>query len=303
MCKENFFKEYENCKLCARACGVNRNKGELGFCESTNELRISRAALHMWEEPPISGNNGSGTVFFTGCSLSCIFCQNHSISNSKEISESFYKVVSPRELAQIMIDLQASGAHNINLVTPTHYVPSIIDAVSISKELGLDIPVVYNTGGYDSVDTIKSLQNTVDVYLADYKFFLSSTAGKYSAASNYPQTARAAIAEMYRQVGAVKIENGIMRSGVVVRILLLPSHLAEAKLIVKYLYDTYGDSIYISLMSQYTPMPNLPSPLSRRVSKGEYDELVDYAVSKGIKNAFIQDGESASDSFIPSFGW
>lgn len=291
----DFKKEYEACTLCARACGVNRYE-KAGACGMTADAYVSRAALHMWEEPIISGDRGSGTVFFSGCSLSCIFCQN------KEISRGMVGVTaSVEKIAEIMMKLESDGAHNINFVTPTHFVPTVIDSVARARELGLTLPIVYNTSSYESVKTIRMLDSAVDIYLADYKYNLPKTAKLYSNAENYPEAARAAIAEMVKQKGSPVIKDGIMQSGVIVRILLLPGHVAEAKLSVKYLYEAYGDSIYLSLMSQYTPMRDMPTPLDRRVTRAEYDELVDYALSKGVKLAFIQDGSAAEESFIPPF--
>ena len=288
--------EYSECRLCARSCGVDRNSGHLGVCGVGADPVIARAALHMWEEPPISGTRGSGTVFFCGCSLGCIYCQNSAISRA-----AYGKTVSLDRLCRIMLELEGQGAHNINFVTPTHYAPSIIAATRTARAMGLSVPIVYNTSSYDTTETIRSLDGTVDIYLADYKYTRHTTAADYSRAADYPAVARAAIAEMVKQKGSAVIEDGIMRSGVIVRVLLLPGHVAEAKLCVKYLYETYGDSIYISLMSQYTPMPGMPAPLDRPVTQGEYSELVDYAVKKGVTNAFIQDGSSAEESFIPPF--
>lgn len=288
--------EYENCLLCGRSCGKNRRAGELGYCRMPSAPTVARAALHMWEEPPISGTRGSGTVFFSGCSLGCIFCQNHEISGGevgREIDDS--------RLAEIMLELEARGAHNINFVTPTHFAPTVVSSVRLARERGMSLPIVYNTSSYDSEECIKMLDGTVDIYLADYKYHLPRTAAALAKAANYPEVATAAIREMVRQKPAPVIEDGIMRSGVIVRLLLLPGHLAEAKLAVKYLYETYGDSIYISLMSQYTPMPSMPRPLDRTVTREEYRELVDYAVEKGVTHAFIQEGGAASESFIPAF--
>ena len=286
--------EYERCTLCHRACGINRYE-KLGFCKSGADVKLARAALHMWEEPPISGTRGSGTIFFSGCSMSCIYCQNREISRGDVGA-----IVTTERLSEIMLGLEGQGAHNINFVTPTHYAPSIIAATKIARENGLTVPIVYNTSSYDTAETIRSLDGTVDIYLADYKYTLPRTAA-YSHAKDYPDVARAAIAEMVKQRGSAVIEDGIMKSGVIVRVLLLPGHVAEAKLSVKYLFESYGDTVYISLMSQYTPMPGMPAPLDRPVTQAEYDELVDYAVKKGITNAFIQDGSSAKESFIPPF--
>ena len=289
-------KQYENCRLCARNCGVNRTQ-TAGYCKMKNDIYISRAALHFWEEPPISGTDGSGTIFFSGCSLSCVFCQNIEISRGRN-----GKMVSIDRLAEIMTELEEKGAHNINLVTPTHYIPSIAEAIRIAKANGLSIPIVYNTGSYDTPEALKILDGLVDIYLPDLKYYTSKTAAEYSNAKDYPRVSRAAIAEMYRQVGDPMLdEKGIMTKGVIVRILLLPGRVAEAKLSLKYLLDTYGDSIYVSLMNQYTPMPNIPPPLNRRITREEYADLVSYAEKIGLKNGFTQDFGTAKESFIPSF--
>ncbi len=287
---------YKECNLCARHCGVDRTAGGLGYCNSPAAMRVSRAALHMWEEPIISGEGGSGTVFFSGCSLGCIYCQNIRISGGNAGRE-----VTENELADIMISLQNEGAENINLVTPTHYVPSIISSVTKAREIGLKIPIVYNTGSYDTYDTVRMLDGIADIYLPDLKYYKNDSAGSLSFAEDYPSTARTAIAEMVRQQPTPIIKDGIMQKGVIVRILLLPEHLAEAKLNVKYLYDSYGNNIYISLMNQYTPMQGMKPPLNRKVTNAEYNELVRYAERLGVVNAFIQEGGTQSESFIPDF--
>ena len=288
--------KYTSCSLCGRSCGVNRLIGECGYCRSSDKIELARAALHHWEEPVISGERGSGTIFFTGCSLGCIYCQNRAISR-----KSVGKEVSLTRLSEIMIELENQGAHNINLVTPTHYAPSIIKSVEMARKNNLSVPIVYNTSSYDSAQTIDLLKETVDIYLADFKYWMSGTSLKYSMAADYPTVAKSAIEKMVLQKGSAVIENGLMKSGVIVRILLLPGHLAEAKLITSYLASEYGNDIYVSLMSQYTPLGDLPVPLNRRVTASEYDLLCDYAVKKGLKNVFIQEGTSASESFIPEF--
>ncbi len=288
---------YKKCNLCARGCGVDRTLGVHGFCGVGAELKVARASLHMWEEPLISGSNGSGTIFFSGCSLGCIYCQNRAISHAYA-----GEIITVERLADIMTELMNDGAHNINLVTPTHYAPSIKEAVEIAKAKGLNIPIVYNTGTYDRAETIKMLENTVDIYMPDMKYNRKNTGLEYSRCADYPDVAKAAIDEMVRQKGEPSLdENGLMRSGVIVRILLLPSHLAQAKLNLKYLYGKYGDSIYISLMNQYTPIGDLPAPLNRKVTHAEYEELIDYADRLGVKNAFYQDFGTAEESFIPEF--
>lgn len=288
---------YESCTLCPRECGVNRFN-TAGFCGEGAALTAARAALHMWEEPPISGTNGSGTVFFCGCNLKCVYCQNYSIAHNKGGKE-----ITSDKLSDIFLSLQQKGAHNINLVTPTHFVPHIIQGVKQAKEKGLNLPIVYNTSGYEKPETIKLLSSFVDIFLTDFKYIKPETAQKYSNAKNYPHYAKAALAEMVKIAPKPIIEKGVMKKGVIVRHLLLPGHLIEAKMIVKYIYQTYGDNVYISLMNQYTPVrehkdcPNL----NRTVTDYEYKSLIDYATHLGIKTAFVQKGETAKESFIPSF--
>jgi len=287
---------YEKCSLCGRNCSVDRYTS-VGFCKMSSELKIARAAPHMWEEPIISGINGSGTVFFSGCSLLCSYCQNREISRGES-----GKFVSDSRFVQIMLELQKQGAHNINLVTPTHYAPTIKQCIIEARNQGLNIPIVYNTSSYDSVETLKNLDGYIDVYLADFKYYLSRTSACLSHADNYPEIAQKAIEEMVRQTGEVKLgDDGMIKSGTVVRILLLPEHVAEAKLILKYLFDTYGNTIYISLMNQYTPMEGLKKPLDRRVTRKEYREFIDYALKLGVKNAFTQEEGTSETSFIPDF--
>lgn len=291
----------EECRICPRNCGADRKQGKTGVCQETNRLRVARAALHMWEEPCISGKEGSGTVFFTGCNLRCVYCQNYELSRSrtgKEITES--------RLAEIFLELQDKGANNINLVTPTHFIPQILRALQSAKSQGLCIPTVYNSSGYECVDSLKILEGLVDIYLPDFKYWNSETAERYCAAADYPAFVKEAIKEMVRQTGEAAFdERGMMTKGVIVRLLLLPGKLSETKEIVKYLYGTYGGSIYISLMNQYTPLDTLDKQkfpeLARRVTKREYEKLIDYAIELGIEHAFIQEDGTAEESFIPDF--
>lgn len=289
------------CMLCPRRCGMRRADKVTGFCGETDRVRVSRAALHMWEEPCISGEHGSGTVFFTGCTLRCVYCQNHVISTGQVGKE-----ITIERLAEIFLELEEQGAYNINLVTPTHFVPQIITALDQARRSGLAVPVVYNTGGYERVDTLKMLEGYVDIYLPDFKYLNSEHAKKYSMAEDYPDVAKDAIREMVRQVGRPVFDSsGMMKKGVIVRHLLLPGCLRDAKRIVAYLYHTYGNHIYMSLMSQYTPLQTLDRErfpeLGRKVSARAYDNLVAYAISLGVEQAFIQEGDVAKESFIPSF--
>lgn len=287
------------CNLCPRNCGVDRTNKIMGFCGALDDVKIARAALHFWEEPCISGKNGSGTVFFSCCNMKCVYCQNYEISTLNK-----GMTISISGLADKFLLLQSEGAHNINLVTPTHFVPQIICALDEAKGRGLTLPVVYNSGGYESVETIKLLRGYVDIYMPDLKYFSDKYAVKYSSAPNYFNIAKAAIDEMFNQVGTpVFDENGIMQKGMIVRHLMLPGLLFDSKKILDYLYNTYKNDIYISIMSQYTPLPhtkNFPE-LSKKLNPLHYEAMVNYCAELGICNAFVQDGEAASESFIPPF--
>lgn len=286
-----------NCNLCPRKCDIIRSE-KIGFCGVKDKIKIARSALHFWEEPCISGEEGSGTVFFCGCNLKCVYCQNREISRGDKGRE-----VSISELAEIFLDLEAQNANNINLVSPTHYTDSILQCVDIAKKDGLKIPIVYNSGGYDSVSQLKSLEGKVDIYLPDFKYWDNAYAKKYSRCDNYRETAINAISEMVRQVGKpVFNEKGIMTKGVIVRHLALPHLEEDSKKIIEYLYKTYGDDIYISIMNQYTPPQNIEfSELMYPVSNQQYEEILDFSENLGIKNAFIQEGGTVSESFIPEF--
>lgn len=288
------------CTLCPRECNVNRAEGKTGFCGVAGEdIYLARAALHMWEEPCISGEDGSGTVFFSGCPLRCVYCQNYNIAHAKT-----GKAVTRERLSEIFMELQEKGANNINLVTPTHYTPEIVCAVKRAREKGLRLPVVYNCSGYEKVDTLRMLDGIVDIYLTDFKYMDSDMAKRYSHAKDYPEVAKAALNEMVRQTGeAVFSEEGMMQKGVIVRHLLLPGALENAKAVVQYVYETYGDVVFLSLMNQYTPLPQVEKypEINRRVTEEEYEELVDFAIDIGVENGFIQEGETAEESFIPEF--
>lgn len=292
-----------NCNLCPRQCGADRENGKSGICGvSGKNMLAARAALHFWEEPCISGEKGSGTVFFSGCPLRCVYCQNYQIASTEVGME-----ISEERLKDIFLELQEKGAHNINLVTPTHYTPEIIRAIGKAKEQGLRLPVVYNCSGYEKVETLKTLKGIVDIYLTDFKYMEKEAAVRYSKAPDYPEIARAALKEMMDQTGEAKFdENGIMQSGVIVRHLLLPGHVRNARAVVKYVYETYGNQLYLSLMNQYTPLPQVKKEfpeLDRRVTEREYQRLISYALELGIENAFIQDGKTAEESFIPMFDY
>ena len=308
-----FEKVYEECRLCPRECGVNRKEGQTGFCQMDGTLRVARAALHMWEEPCISGKRGSGAVFFSGCNLRCVYCQNFDIAAGTRGKE-----ISRERLSEIFLELQAQGAANINLVTPDHDLPDIVWALFKAKEQGLCIPVVYNGSGYEKADVIAALEGLVDIFLTDFKYMDGELAGRLSYAGDYPEVAKRALEQMVKITGEPLFnEEGMMQKGVIVRHLLLPGHKKNAKAVLQYLWETYGDKIYVSLMNQYTPMVQLTShrgnqkeleeaaqqepQLMRKVTAREYEQVVDYALQLGITNAFIQEGDVAKESFIPDF--
>ena len=290
------FNELKNCHLCPKNCGVNRYK-KLGFCRSSADLFVSYYSLHMWEEPIISGNHGSGTIFFSNCNLKCIFCQNRKISN-----DGYGKKISLDRLSKIMLELQDKGAHNINLVTPTHYAPLIKYSINMIKDK-IHIPVVYNTSSYENVDTIRMMKDIVNIYLADFKYYDNELGKKYSNCDNYRECAIKRIDEMYKQVGKFIIKDDLMVSGLIVRVLVLPGHIDDSKKIIKYLYDKYKDNIIISIMNQYTPLFHIEKyeNLNRKVNDSEYDEIINYACDLGVKQAFIQEGNTQEESFIPDF--
>ena len=300
----DFLKKYESCSLCPRRCGVNRLAGKKGVCGSDAGLYAARAALHMWEEPCISGETGSGAVFFSGCNLGCVFCQNRKISGMDVFRE-----ITVERLVEIFFELENKGAKNINLVTPSHYIPHVSTAVERSKNKGFGLPFVYNCGGYESVESLKMLEGLVDVYLPDFKYLDSDLSKKYSKAADYPQVVKKAVEEMYRQTGpAVFDDEGMMIKGVMVRHLVLPGCEKDSEKVIKYLYDTYGDNIFLSIMSQYTPLEDFVKEgkfpeLCRKVDRRAYDRLIDYALEIGVENAFIQEEDVAEESFIPLFDY
>lgn len=289
----------ERCELCPRRCGANRLAGKNGFCGGGKEVKVARAALHFWEEPCISGEEGSGTVFFSGCTMRCVFCQNREISRGEA-----GKLVSIERLAEIFLELQKKGANNINLVTPMHYAPQITAALDIARKNGLHLPIVWNTGGWELPESVEAVKNYSDIWLTDFKYFDNSLAEKFSNAKNYFENASASLKKMLEQTGEpVFDDDGMMKKGIIVRHLVLPGHTDDSKKVLRWLWENFGDKIWISIMNQYTPLcseEKFPE-LSRKVTDEEYDEVVDFAVSLGIENAFVQDGEAVSESFIPPF--
>ncbi len=289
----------ERCNLCPRNCNINRINGEKGVCSSTDKLRVARAALHYWEEPCISGDNGSGAVFFSGCALRCVFCQNSDISSGVS-----GKDISIERLCDIFFELKEKGANNINLVTGDHYIPQIIDAISMARDKGFDLPFIFNCSGYEKVSQIKMLRGYIDVFLPDFKYYSSELSFKYSKAKDYFSIAEKSIAEMFRQQPKLIFDNnGMIKKGVVVRHLVLPGCADDSERVISYLYNTYKDDIIISIMNQYTPVKglDLPDELKRKVTSFEYDRVVDFAVDIGVENAFVQEEGTVSESFIPRF--
>ncbi|MBC3515975.1 radical SAM protein [Neobittarella massiliensis] len=297
---EDYRQLLEHCTLCPRRCGADRLRGETGYCGAGAAVRAGRAALHFWEEPCLSGDRGSGAVFFSGCTLGCVFCQNYQISADGQGVE-----VTVPQLAESFLSLQQQGAHNLNLVTATHYLPQVIAALDLAKSRGLALPVVYNCGGYERRETLRMLAGYVDIYLPDCKYLDAQLAARYSGAPDYPQVVREALDEMFLQVGEPVFDDcGMMRRGMIVRHLLLPGCEADSRAVLRYLYGRFGDSVYLSIMNQYTPLPRVRvrwPELGRCITAAEYERVIDYALELGIENAFVQEGGTVSESFIPDF--
>ena len=290
---------FDNCTMCPRNCKVNRKNGEMGFCHSDSNIKVARAALHYWEEPCISGDSGSGAVFFSGCALGCVFCQNKAISRGETGKE-----ISVERLCEIFFELKDKKANNINLVTGDHYIPLIKEAILLAKNRGFDLPFIYNCSGYEKEEQIKMLDGVIDVYLPDMKYFSNDISMRYSKAANYFETAKKAISEMYRQCPEIVFDNDvIIKKGVIVRHLVLPGCVEDSKKVISYLFDTYGDNIILSIMNQYTPMKgvDLPDQLNRKLTEDEYNEIVDFAIDLGIENAYVQEEGTVSESFVPEF--
>lgn len=288
----------ENCMLCPRRCGVDRRES-VGFCGAGALARIALVSLHHWEEPCLTGDNGAGTVFFSYCNLRCCFCQNHEISHGGKGVE-----VTDERLAELFMEQQQRGAATLDLVTPTHYVPQIIHALDMAREKGFRLPVVYNSGAYETVETIESLRDYVDVFLPDLKYIEAASAKEYSQAEDYFPVASAAIRRMVEIAGSLQFdEDGQLRRGVLVRHLVLPGHRHESMRVLDWLWQTFGDTIQISLMNQYTPMYKAAEHkgMNRRLTTFEYESVVNHAVDLGITNCYVQEGQTASEKFVPTF--
>lgn len=292
-----------SCQLCPRHCGVDRLQGQRGYCGETAEIHAARAGLHFWEEPCISGTQGSGTVFFSGCNLRCVFCQNHEIAAGHS-----GQAISVERLSQIYLELQDKGAHNINLVTPTHYIPQIRESLLTAKKQGLTLPIVYNTGGYEEVASLELLEGLIDVYLPDMKYRTAKVAARFSNCPDYFDKASLALQEMYRQCGdpVFDARTGLLKRGMIIRHLVLPGQVGESKRVLRWIHDTFGSHVYISIMSQYTPMKQIQSnpafqDISREVTAEEYRRVLDFAETIGIELGFLQEGGVAKESFIPPF--
>lgn len=297
---DNLYRIYETCDLCPHNCRIDR-RNRLGKCLSDNQCRVSAAMPHHWEEPIICNKYGSGTVFFSSCTLKCVYCQNCSISHSNNGT-----VLTSHELAKLYLKLQnINKVCNINLVTAEHYIPHLVRSIKEAKNLGLNIPIILNTSSFLSVKSLKYLEGLIDIYLPDLKFYSNTSAKIYAKASNYPHYARLAIDEMFRQQSKLVFDNkGLLINGIIVRILLLPGQIKDAMASIAYLYTTYGDDIYISIMNQYTPLSPLLKnhpEINRQISDYEYNQVLDFAQSLGISNCFVQEGGANTESFIPNF--
>lgn len=291
--------ELKSCNICPHKCGVNRLNGIKGRCKCDNKIKIALASVHNYEEPCISGKNGSGTVFFSNCNLNCIYCQNYEISQLGKAKE-----ITIEHLAQIFIKQQEKNVNNINLVTPTMYVPQIIEAIKIARKKGLNIPIIYNSNGYENVETIKKLNGYIDIYLPDLKYYSNEIAKKYSKIDNYFETAISAIKEMQKQVGnPIFNEEGIIQKGVIIRHLILPHHLLNTKNILKYVKENFDENTYISIMAQYFPTYKAKEDklINRKLTKKEYKEIENYLYLLNLKNGYIQELGEHEEEYVPNF--
>ncbi|HJJ10999.1 MAG TPA: radical SAM protein [Clostridiaceae bacterium] len=291
--------ELKSCNICPHKCGVNRSNGIKGRCKCDNKIKIALASVHNYEEPCISGKNGSGTVFFSNCNLNCIYCQNYEISQLGKGKE-----ITIEHLAQIFIKQQEKNVNNINLVTPTMYVPQIIEAIKIARKKGFNIPIIYNSNGYENVETIKKLNGYIDIYLPDLKYYSNEIAKKYSKIDNYFETAISAIKEMQKQVGnPIFNEEGIIQKGVIIRHLILPHHLLNTKNILKYVKENFDENTYISIMAQYFPTYKAKEDklINRKLTKKEYKEIENYLYLLNLKNGYIQELGEHEEEYVPNF--
>lgn len=291
--------ELKSCNICPHKCGVNRSNGIKGRCKCDNKIKIALASVHNYEEPCISGKNGSGTVFFSNCNLNCIYCQNYEISQLGKGKE-----ITIEHLAQIFIKQQEKKVNNINLVTPTMYVPQIIEAIKIARKKGFNIPIIYNSNGYENVETIKKLNGYIDIYLPDLKYYSNEIAKKYSKIDNYFETAISAIKEMQKQVGnPIFNEEGIIQKGVIIRHLILPHHLLNTKNILKYVKENFDENTYISIMAQYFPTYKAKEDklINRKLTKKEYKEIENYLYLLNLKNGYIQELGEHEEEYVPNF--
>ena len=289
----------EKCTLCPNNCGVNRLKNEKGKCNITNNIKVSLSSLHYYEEPCISGKNGSGTIFFSNCNLKCIYCQNYKISQ-----QGLGKNINIQELANLFLQQQKDGAHNVNLVTPTPYVIQIIEAIKIARKKGFNIPIIYNCGGYENIKTLKMLEGYIDVYLPDFKYADNELGVKYSNVNNYFDNVTVAIKEMYRQVGTPKLdENGIIQKGLIIRHLILPNHINNTKKVLKWIEENIDNNVYVSIMAQYFPTNKAKENkfLNRKLNKKEYKEIEKYLATLNLTNGYIQELGEHEEEYVPNF--
>ena len=292
-------KELEKCSICPHMCGINRNNGQVGRCKSSNKVKIALYSVHDFEEPCISGENGSGTVFFSNCNMNCVFCQNYEISQQGKGKE-----ITMERLAEIFLEQQNRNVNNINLVTPTSYVPQIIEAIKIARVNGLKIPIVYNTNGYENVETLKMLEGYIDIYLPDLKYAEDNLGLEYSKVKNYFEIATTAIKEMYRQVGSPKLNNdGIIEKGLIIRHLILPSNIENSKKVLKWIKENMDKDVYVSVMAQYFPTYKAKQieNINRKLTKEEYEEIENYLYDLDIENGYIQELGEHEEEYVPKW--
>ena len=289
----------KKCEICPHRCGVDRTNNQIGRCKSKNTVKVAKASIHMYEEPCISKGSGSGTVFFSNCNLNCVFCQNYEISQN-----GLGKEITIKELANIFLKLQSENVNNINLVTPTSYVPQIIEAIKIAKDNGLNIPIVYNTNSYENIETLKLLEGYIDIYLPDLKYSENELGEKYSNVKNYFEVATTAIKEMYRQVGNLKCDkNGIAKKGVIIRHLVLPNHIENSKKVLSWIKNNLPQDVYVSVMNQYFPIYKAKNikDLNRKITKREMKKIEEFIYSIDLKNGYIQDIEENEIQYVPNW--